>query len=44
MSLVSVQILKAHLTHNSLGSRELVQKFYDRKIKEQVRLTPVVNV
>ncbi|KAG7232861.1 hypothetical protein INR49_008029 [Caranx melampygus] len=29
------KILKAHLTHNSLSSQELVQKFYDRKIKEQ---------
>ncbi|XP_028988994.1 protein unc-13 homolog D isoform X2 [Betta splendens] len=28
-------ILKAHLTHNSLSNRELVQKFYDRKVKEQ---------
>uniref|UniRef100_A0A3B4WEI8 Unc-13 homolog D n=1 Tax=Seriola lalandi dorsalis TaxID=1841481 RepID=A0A3B4WEI8_SERLL len=27
--------LKAHLTHNSLSSQELMQKFFDRKIKEQ---------
>ncbi|XP_029384116.1 protein unc-13 homolog D [Echeneis naucrates] len=27
--------LKAHLTHNSLNSQELIQKFFDRKIKEQ---------
>ncbi|XP_024913219.1 protein unc-13 homolog D isoform X2 [Cynoglossus semilaevis] len=27
--------LKAHLTHHSLSSQELIQKFYDRKIKEQ---------
>uniref|UniRef100_A0A7N6BIQ5 Unc-13 homolog D (C. elegans) n=1 Tax=Anabas testudineus TaxID=64144 RepID=A0A7N6BIQ5_ANATE len=29
------KILKAHLTHNSLSSRDLLQKFFDRKIKEQ---------
>ncbi|XP_035468470.2 protein unc-13 homolog D isoform X2 [Scophthalmus maximus] len=27
--------LRAHLTHNSLSSQELVQQFLDRKIKEQ---------
>lgn len=35
--LFCVQALKAHLTHNSLSSRELVEKFLDRKIREQVR-------
>lgn len=32
-----VQVLKAHLTHNSLSSRQLVEKFLERKIWEQVR-------
>ncbi|XP_058477228.1 protein unc-13 homolog D [Solea solea] len=27
--------LKAYLTHNALSSQELIQKFFDRKIKEQ---------
>ncbi|XP_062234924.1 protein unc-13 homolog D [Platichthys flesus] len=29
------KILKAHLTDNSLSSQELVQKFHERKIREQ---------
>lgn len=35
--LFCVQALKAHLTHNSLSSQQLVEKFLERKIWEQVR-------
>lgn len=34
------QTLRGHLTHNSLSSLELVEKFFERKITEQVRQTP----
>lgn len=40
LSLLCVQALKAHLTHNSLSSRQLVEKFLERKIWEQVRQPP----
>lgn len=35
-----VQALKAHLTHNSLSSQQLMEKFLERKIWEQVRQPP----
>lgn len=35
-----VQALKAYLTHNSMNSRQLMEKFFERKIWEQVREKP----
>lgn len=43
LSLLWVQVLKAHLTHNSLSSRQLMEKFLERKIWEQVRQLPARN-
>ena len=37
---LSVQKLKAHLTHHSLSSSQLVEKFLEKKICEQVRQPP----
>lgn len=43
ISLLCVQALKAHLTHNSLSSWQLMEKFLERKISEQVRKAPARN-
>lgn len=34
---ISLKALKTHLTHNSLSSQQLVEKFLEKKVSEQVR-------
>lgn len=39
-ALSCVQALKTYLTHNSMNSRQLMEKFFERKVWEQVREKP----